>query len=55
MNRKIKEKFERLEMFQTMINLKHMFCEEKEIQDIMVEFYLIKRNVILCTTIDKFT
>ena len=30
-----------------MINLKNMFYEEKEMQDIMEEFYLIKRNIII--------
>ena len=35
----------RLDTSEIMTNLKNIFYEDKEIQDIMKEFYLIKRNL----------
>ena len=34
-------------MLKIMINLKSIFSEDKEIQDIMIEFYLVKKNLII--------
>ena len=38
----VKESFEK-----TTINLKSMYYEDKEIQDIMKKYYQIKRNLII--------
>ena len=44
---KVKQSFERLDMLKIMTNLNSIFYEDKKIQDIMNEFYLIKRNLII--------
>ena len=44
---KVKESFEKLDMSKIMTNLKSMYYEDKGMQDIMKEFYLIKRNLII--------
>ena len=41
---KVKEKLKKHGMLKITTNLKNIFYEDKEIQDIMNEFYLIKRN-----------
>ena len=51
-----KRNIKRLEMLKTMISFKNMFCEERGIQDIKIDFYLIKRYIressFLCNPID---
>ena len=37
---KVREKLKRLDMSKVIVNLKNIFHEEKEIQDILLEFYL---------------
>ena len=37
----------RLDMLKIMTNPKNIFYEEKEIQDIIIKFYLIKGNLII--------
>ena len=41
---KVKEKFEKTRHVKKMINLKSTFYEDEEMQDTMIEFYLMKRN-----------
>ena len=38
---------ERLDMLKMKINLKNIFYEDRELQDIMIEFYLIQVNFII--------
>ena len=40
-------------MLKIMINLKNMFYVDKEIQDIMIEFYQIKRNLEILSIFSK--
>ena len=48
---KVKTKFEKTRRFKNiglkLIKVKNLFHEEREIQDIMIEFYVIKRNLII--------
>ena len=48
---KVKEKFEKTRRVEKLINLKSIFYEESDMQDFMIEFYLIKRG-FLCTPIE---
>ena len=43
---KVKDTLKRLGISKITTNLKNIFYEDKEIQDIMKEFYLIGRNLI---------
>ena len=44
---KTKEWFEKTRHVKKMTNLKNFSYEDKEIKEIMNEFYLIKRNLII--------
>ena len=44
---KSKEYFEKCREVKKMTNLKNTFYEDKEIQDIMKNYYQIKRNLII--------
>ena len=44
---KVKEKFEKVERLKIMIKVKSMFQEDKEVNVMMIEFYLIKRNLVI--------
>ena len=44
---KVKEHFEKTRHIKKMANLKNTFYEDKEIQNIMKEFYQIKRNLTI--------
>ena len=43
---KVKQYFEKTKHVKKTINLKNIIYEDKEIQDIMKNYYLIKRNLI---------
>ena len=45
----MKENFEKTRHKKMMIKLKNIIYEEKEMWDTMIEFYLIKRNLIIST------
>ena len=44
---KVKKTLKRLDKLKILINLKNTFYLERKIQDTMIEFYLIKRNLIV--------
>ena len=50
---KVKEYFEKTRQLKTTTNLKNTFYEDKEILDIMKEFYQIKRNLIISSIFSK--
>ena len=44
---KVKENFEKTRLLKITTNLKYIFFEDKEVQDIMKKYYQIKRNLII--------
>ena len=44
---KVKEKFDKTRDVEKMINLKNIFYEEKEIQDILINSFIKKTNHII--------
>ena len=44
---KVKEYFEKTRHVKKTINLKNVFYVDKEMQDIIIEIYLIKRNLLI--------
>ena len=50
---KSKECFEKLDKLKITTNLKSLYREDKEMQDIMKKYYLIKRNLIIPSIFSK--
>ena len=44
---KVKEKMRKSDMLKMMLNPKNIIYEDKEVEDIIVEFYLVQRNILL--------